>query len=329
MRLGLPLFRVPYDLTTKIFFVIPLSPNLIRKARRVPYTKGEIETRTNCLMFNSIWNLPNAEVEEIPSTTVINLLLLTNKTDYFPFIDDHFVAMYIDFHTPTALANPFLNGFVMYPGMRYKFYIKERVLKLLPAPYSTNCTDYLTEWKKKGNRGPVSQGECIEYCKLELIRKERKCVDFFNYYPHNEPLCETGCEDVLCSDKDINNMSLSLVKFGKICADKCRPGCDQNVYEVTKEEIQVPEEDYIYVRLSFDKFDITTYSYSAKFELIETFCYLGGYVGIWLGISLVAIFDFVESIIIILRHPYKRIKNRFNSKIKPFQKQEYELEKYY
>ncbi|GFV17713.1 transposable element Tcb2 transposase [Trichonephila clavipes] len=128
MRLGLPLFRVPYDLTTKIFFVIPLSPNLIRKARRVPYTKGEIETRTNCLMFNSIWNLPNAEVEEIPSTTeflfnnvtinvsVINLLLLTNKTDYFPFIDDHFVAMYIDFHTPTALANPFLNGFVMYPG---------------------------------------------------------------------------------------------------------------------------------------------------------------------------------------------------------------------
>ncbi|GFV17710.1 amiloride-sensitive sodium channel subunit alpha [Trichonephila clavipes] len=153
----------------------------------------------------------------------------------------------------------------------------------------------------------ASEMECIEYCKLELIRKERKCVDFFNYYPHNEPLCETGCEDVLCSGgyKDINNMSLSLVKFGKICADKCRPGCDQNVYEVTKEEIQVPE------------------------ELIETFCYLGGYVGIWLGISLVAIFDFVESIIIILRHPYKRIKNRFNSKIKPFQKQEYELEKYY
>ncbi|CAL1262362.1 unnamed protein product, partial [Larinioides sclopetarius] len=75
--------------------------------------------------------------------------------------------------------------------------------------------------------------------------------------------------------------------------------------------------EYIYVRLSFDKFDITTYSYTPKFELIETFCYLGGYVGIWLGISLVAIFDFVESIIIILKHPYRRMRNKFRKKISP------------
>ncbi|GBO43235.1 hypothetical protein AVEN_111210-1, partial [Araneus ventricosus] len=41
--------------------------------------------------------------------------------------------------------------------------------------------------------------DCIESCKLELVRKERGCVDFFNSYPHNEPLCETGCNDFLCS----------------------------------------------------------------------------------------------------------------------------------
>ncbi|CAL1262361.1 unnamed protein product, partial [Larinioides sclopetarius] len=83
--------------------------------------------------------------------------------------------------------------------------------------------DYLTEWKKNGNKGPVSQGDCIEFCKLELIRKERGCVDFFNSYPHNEPLCDTGCTDFVCSNgyKDVDGMSESLIKFGKICADKC------------------------------------------------------------------------------------------------------------
>ncbi|KAF8792420.1 Degenerin mec-4 like protein [Argiope bruennichi] len=306
------------------------------KARKTPYTKGDIVTRTNCLMFNSIWDLPGATIQDMPSTTVINLLLLTNKTDYFPQIGDQFVAMYIDFHSPMTLTNPFVNGFIMYPGMRYKYYIKERILKLLPAPYSTNCTDYLTEWKKNGNKGPISLADCIEYCKLELIRKQRKCVDFFNFYPHNEPLCETGCKDFVCSSgyKDVDGMSESLTKFGKICAEKCRPGCDQKVYEITKEEIQVPEEvfaqipdrhswkQYIYVRLSFDKFDITTYSYTPKFELIETFCYLGGYVGIWLGISLVAVFDFVESIIIILKHPYRRMRNKFRTKVHPIVSQE-------
>ncbi|GIY64720.1 hypothetical protein CDAR_302681 [Caerostris darwini] len=313
------------------------------QARRAPYTKGDIETRTSCFMFNSIWNLPEAKVEKITSSAVINLILLTNKTDYFPFIDDQFIAMYIDFHSPIALSNPFVNGFAMYPGMRYKYYIKERILKLLPAPYSTNCTDYLTEWKRNGNQGPVSQGDCIEYCKLELIRKERKCVDFFNFYPHNEPLCETGCNDVTCSGgyKDIDHMSESLAKFEKICADNCRPGCDQKVYEVTKEEIQVPEEvfaqipnrptwkEYIYIRLSFDKFDITTYSYTPKFELIETFCYLGGYVGIWLGISLVAVFDFAESILVIMRHPYKRMKSKLRSKIKPSNTEERQFQHHY
>ncbi|GIX95406.1 hypothetical protein CEXT_29861 [Caerostris extrusa] len=115
----------------------------------------------------------------------------------------------------------------------------------------------------------------------------------------------------------------------------------QKVYEVTKEEIQVPEEvfaqipnrptwkEYIYIRLSFDKFDITTYSYTPKFELIETFCYLGGYVGIWLGISLVAVFDFAESILVIMRHPYKRMKSKLHSKIKPSNTEERQFQHHY
>ncbi|GFS94695.1 uncharacterized protein NPIL_509501 [Nephila pilipes] len=137
---------IPQDYNIKMCEMLTAGDTLpasCRKARRAPYTKGDIEIRTNCLMFNSIWKLPDAEVDKIPSTAVINLLLLTNKTDYFPFIDDQFIAMYIDFHSPTALANPFLNGFVMYPGMRYKYYIKETELALKGG----NLTQYFFAFK--------------------------------------------------------------------------------------------------------------------------------------------------------------------------------------
>ncbi|XP_035224880.1 degenerin mec-4-like [Stegodyphus dumicola] len=308
------------------------SPSIpCRRARRALHTRGEILTRTNCFMFNSIWAMPNAQSENIPSTTAINLLLLTNQTDYLPFIPDQYAAMYIDFHAPTALANPFLNGFVMYPGIKYKYFIKERIMNLLPAPYTTNCTDYETQWKINGNKGPVSQAECIETCKLELIVKQRNCVDFFNWYPHNERICKTGCKDVTCSGgyKDIDNISKSLLKFAKRCSEQCQPACYQKMYDVTKEEIQVPEEvfksipnrrtwkKYIYMQLSFDKFETTTFTYSPKFEFIQTFFYFGGYVGIWLGISLVAVFDFFESIVKVMKHPYKRIKKKLQRKILP------------
>ncbi|GFT55526.1 degenerin-like protein [Trichonephila clavipes] len=40
---------------------------------------------------------------------------------------------------------------------------------------------------------------------------------------------------------------------------------------------------------------------------IETFSYVGGYVGMWLGISLVAVFDFLETLVIMMRYPFRRV----------------------
>ncbi|KFM79363.1 hypothetical protein X975_09995, partial [Stegodyphus mimosarum] len=59
--------------------------------------------------------------------------------------------------------------------------------------------------------------------------------------------------------------------------------------------------------------ETTVYEYSPKFQNIETFSYLGGYVGMWLGISLVAVFDFLETLVVIMKYPCKRYA-RFKAK---------------
>ncbi|XP_023224596.1 uncharacterized protein LOC111625623 [Centruroides sculpturatus] len=52
------------------------------------------------------------------------------------------------------------------------------------------------------------------------------------------------------------------------------------------------------VVFSVDKPEFFFYKYVPKYELIEVFSYIGGYMGMWLGISLFVVFDFVERCVV-------------------------------
>ncbi|GIY11580.1 hypothetical protein CDAR_164451 [Caerostris darwini] len=69
-------------------------------------------------------------------------------------------------------------------------------------------------------------------------------------------------------------------------------------------------DDIAHVEVNLDGMQTTTYTYSPKYQNIETFSYVGGYVGMWLGISLVAVFDFLETLVIMMRYPFKKMLQR-------------------
>ncbi|GIY35550.1 hypothetical protein CDAR_109661 [Caerostris darwini] len=93
------------------------------------------------------------------------------------------------------------------------------------------------------------------------------------------------------------------------------------IYEILKEEVarvepkkgQRPakETGLTYVAVYFQKMEETLYTYKPKYEVVETFSYIGGYVGIWLGVSLLALFDFLETTMILLKYPFRK-KKRFS-----------------
>ncbi|XP_071042033.1 uncharacterized protein [Parasteatoda tepidariorum] len=67
-------------------------------------------------------------------------------------------------------------------------------------------------------------------------------------------------------------------------------------------------EEYISVRVFFRKFRLSRIVYLAKIEDIELFGYIGGYIGIWLGISFVSVWDLLEALLQLLYYACK-LKN--------------------
>ncbi|GFX01387.1 uncharacterized protein TNCV_4736281 [Trichonephila clavipes] len=53
----------------------------------------------------------------------------------------------------------------------------------------------------------------------------------------------------------------------------------------------------IHVEIVFDEFEITNMTYNPKFESLELFSVIGGYMGMYLGVSIVAVYDFAELVI--------------------------------
>ncbi|GFQ84893.1 FMRFamide-activated amiloride-sensitive sodium channel [Trichonephila clavata] len=62
----------------------------------------------------------------------------------------------------------------------------------------------------------------------------------------------------------------------------------------------------IKVKVYFEDSEILTIRYKPQFQEVEAFSYIGGFIGIWLGISLVQVADVFESIFRITRFIFKK-----------------------
>ncbi|GBM53050.1 hypothetical protein AVEN_58773-1, partial [Araneus ventricosus] len=65
----------------------------------------------------------------------------------------------------------------------------------------------------------------------------------------------------------------------------------------------------INLEIVFDEFEITNITYNPKFESLELFSAIGGYMGIYLGASIVTFYDFAEmAVAAVLKYAKKRRK---------------------
>ncbi|GFQ66030.1 hypothetical protein TNCT_666871 [Trichonephila clavata] len=92
------------------------------------------------------------------------------------------------------------------------------------------------------------------------------------------------------------------------CFVKCSPAChDRNFAYTVKEEAVMADSMEVYsekrnwnrtamLLFVFKRTQVNIYRYRAKYESIELFSLLGGFIGIWLGVSLIAVLDFLESL---------------------------------
>ncbi|GIY44461.1 uncharacterized protein CDAR_221741 [Caerostris darwini] len=247
-----------------------------------------------CYILNALWSTATLNLPQVPTRATLKLVVDFEPEEYFRI--EQTVTGQMAIHSPWNILNPFIEGFTLKPNKIYVVQVKEDIKNLLPYPYQTNCTDYIKAWKVRGWNGPLSKEMCIEECLLNQTMNNCMCVLPSNLYPHNFKFCGREAED--CMNK-INYTH---------CFVKCSPAChDRNFGYSVKEEDVMSDSMELHsskrnwnrtamVLFIFKRTQVNMYKYRAKYESIELFSLLGGFVGIWLGVSLIALLDFLESL---------------------------------
>ncbi|XP_067131715.1 uncharacterized protein [Centruroides vittatus] len=224
-------------------------------------------------------------------------------------------------HSKDYIINPFINGFPINPKYRYIIQLKPLRKSSLPSPYGTNCTRY-----RNTNNIPfdkvLSRARCLYECKKRLWIKSCGCISPEYPFVIDEKFCEIG-EVYTC----LNQTNVES------CYSECQRDCIftifeydiqklpiHNFHEVSFEDIHShghhKSKPYAVLNLFFKNSELVIHEYKPKFQSIELFSYIGGFIGIWLGISLVAVFDFFEVISIYLYHTIRvKICSRKNNVI--------------
>ncbi|GFS32893.1 uncharacterized protein NPIL_95811 [Nephila pilipes] len=112
----------------------------------------------------------------------------------------------------------------------------------------------------------------------------------------------------------------------KNCTIGCGNPCFDETYEVRYEQIGTIDpvcieddmwckKEKVLMTVKFNKFRLTRYVYQPKFASVEMFSYIGGYMGMWLGLSLVSLFDLYETICYLLFFPIARMRLKSKKKM--------------
>ncbi|XP_071040203.1 amiloride-sensitive sodium channel subunit beta-like [Parasteatoda tepidariorum] len=300
------------------------------------FKKSSVSTPTEsgflsgCWTLNTVFGRPNAKPSVVTSSGTIVLNISIDEREYMYF--HHPPEGLISIHNPYRIVNPHIEGFTLsLKTQRHTFHLKKVVKKLLPYPYDTNCIDYISRWKERGGRGPMNNAECYNECQLNISLKEVGCLHSkMRRYSMESAICPHGSffaddyPDYLQDEKKEDKAFYTTEFNQKIeeCAKKnCGPACYEESYQVIKDVDDVQNEGQcnkhskdnkqdnkanlihnITVIVNLNEMPTTTYSYRPKLESVELWSNIGGYIGKWLGISLIALYDFFDTIIGILFH---------------------------
>ncbi|XP_071035398.1 degenerin-like protein asic-2 [Parasteatoda tepidariorum] len=107
-----------------------------------------------CYIVNSDVGKPRIKSHKAGKFSVIELVILTEPHEVRnPYATP---SVHVSIHDRKMIVNPFFEGTKLEGGNKYEATITDIVEKSsLRFPYDTNCTDYLSDWRKNGGSGPL------------------------------------------------------------------------------------------------------------------------------------------------------------------------------
>ena len=203
------------------------------------------------------------------------------------------------------------------PNKYYGISFTRKTIAKLPKPYKTDCQFYEPDLSSTDIYG-LSRDLCITKCKNEEIYSKLKCIlstnDIILGQKYSElPMCGI-----------VEEVKPERGQFENQIYNKCRKQCKQNcfkelfdldIYEVEDKEMALvfgndknePNISYFAV---LNKLYAQTHSYHLpRIKFIDFLSNIGGLMGLWLGLSVITLFDYLSLFCSALKIKFKSYFN--------------------
>ena len=137
----------------------------------------------------------------------------------------------------------------------------------------------------------------LEDAKWESLLDQSTIQDYPHHYLRD--YAYDYAEDQSCSVEELSSANNQKNSPQKLCHQKCCPAASSLSYRFKKTVIEEEEYNHNYCEkgmhfLKGKRFKMTTFEDVPKMSRVDLFGLVGGYLGLFVGISLVTLFEFFE-----------------------------------
>lgn len=267
----------------------------------------------NCFTFNKDGHL---EVNPSAYGNGLEIVININADHYLPI--SHTLGARIIVHDPADDPQPEERGINISPGYDVTLSLKKTQMIRLRSPYRDRCIDY----KPGGPPNMESPSACMQVCMQEQYYERCGCLEPTLLKISNEKQCNiSNTTEMCCLDAVLHE----LEKFGSPC--DCPLPCvspyyheiismakwpsryfflknyvESNLTSDVGDALKRHRKTYAKVNIYYATSEVLSYELTPKFQFSEMLSHLGGELGLWLGLSLVAVFEFVETVLCLVHY---------------------------
>ncbi|XP_071794566.1 acid-sensing ion channel 1-like [Asterias amurensis] len=277
----------------------------------------------NCFTFNSgRESTPKLNVTKSGPNYGLSMELLIEQHQYIPDLENG-AGVRISIHNQSSMPFPEDKGTNTSPGRETFIGVHKSFVQRLPSPYG-DCQRVFQErniFKTEFNHIHYTQKACLKDCYFKEVLEKCHCADVRYRYDDSLLACNTTINGMCIesietsyADGTLNcsycQMECSEVIFDKVVSSSVWPSrlykdtltwkiWDRmnNSRSLIEKEDKFVEENLLRVNVYFDQLEYEDIYQDPAYDVTSLLGDLGGNVGLWIGVSVLTMFEFLELVL--------------------------------